>query len=130
METRQFGTTGEQFPILSFGAQRIVDEHDCSEEEAVAILNRAIDGGIRYFDTAWVYSAGQSESRVGLVARHRRHGAIGLTPTTLDRFFGDRWFFGSLRFERDDYAKVTGFAVSNGRSRNLRFSRTDPVDGD
>ena len=72
METRPFGSTGEQFPILSFGAQRIVDEHDCTEEEAVAILNRAIDRGIRYFDTAWVYSAGQSETRVGLVARSRR----------------------------------------------------------
>ena len=72
METRPFGSTGEQFPILSFGAQRIVDEHDCTEEEAVAILNTAIDRGIRYFDTAWVYSAGQSETRVGLVAKNRR----------------------------------------------------------
>jgi uncharacterized protein len=63
METRPFGSTGEQFPILSFGAQRIVDEHDCTEEEAVAILNTAIDRGIRYFDTAWV-SVGNA-SRVG-----------------------------------------------------------------
>lgn len=72
METRPFGGTGEHFPILSFGAQRIVDEHDCTEEQAVAILNRAIDRGIRYFDTAWIYSYGQSEERVGKVARHRR----------------------------------------------------------
>jgi aryl-alcohol dehydrogenase-like predicted oxidoreductase len=72
METRPFGRTGEHFPILSFGAQRIVDEHDCSEEQAIAILNRALDRGIRYFDTAWIYSWGQSEERVGKVARHRR----------------------------------------------------------
>jgi aryl-alcohol dehydrogenase-like predicted oxidoreductase len=72
METRPFGSTGEQFPILSFGAQRIVDEHDCSEEQAVAILNTAIDRGLRYFDTAWIYSYGQSEERVGKVAKHRR----------------------------------------------------------
>jgi len=72
METRPFGRTGERFPILSFGAQRIVDEHDCSEEQAIAILNRAIDRGIRYFDTAWIYSWGQSEQRVGKVAKHRR----------------------------------------------------------
>jgi len=72
METRPFGRTGERFPILSFGAQRIVDEHDCSEEQAIAILNRAIDRGLRYFDTAWIYSHGQSEERVGKVARHRR----------------------------------------------------------
>jgi aryl-alcohol dehydrogenase-like predicted oxidoreductase len=72
MDTRPFGKTGERFPILSFGAQRIVDGHDCTEEQAIAILNTAIDRGIRYFDTAWVYSRGQSEERVGKVAKYRR----------------------------------------------------------
>jgi aryl-alcohol dehydrogenase-like predicted oxidoreductase len=72
METRPFGQTGERFPILSLGCQRIVDAHQCNEEQAVAILNAALDRGVRYFDTAWVYSAGQSENRVGLVAKHRR----------------------------------------------------------
>jgi aryl-alcohol dehydrogenase-like predicted oxidoreductase len=73
METRPFGSTGEHMPILSFGAQRIVDEHDyCTEDQAIAILNTAIDRGIRYFDTAWIYSRGQSEERVGRVAKHRR----------------------------------------------------------
>jgi len=72
METRPFGKTGQSFPILSFGAQRIVDEEGCSEQQAVEILNTAIDRGIRYFDTAWIYSEGQSEQRVGLVAKHRR----------------------------------------------------------
>ena len=32
METRPFGKTGESFPILSFGGQRIVDEHNCTEK--------------------------------------------------------------------------------------------------
>jgi len=72
MEQRRFGKTGEQFPILSFGAQRIVDSHGCSEEEAASMLNHALDKGIRYFDTAWIYSAGQSEERLGKIARHRR----------------------------------------------------------
>ncbi len=72
METRMLGKTGEMMPILSLGCQRLVDEEGCSEEQAVAILNTAIDRGIRYFDTAYVYSAGQSESRVGLVAKDRR----------------------------------------------------------
>jgi len=72
METRPFGKTGETFPILSFGGQRIVDGHDCTEEEAVEIVNTAIDRGIRYFDTAWVYSNGQAETRLGKVAKHRR----------------------------------------------------------
>jgi aryl-alcohol dehydrogenase-like predicted oxidoreductase len=69
---RPFGKTGERFSILSFGAQRIVDDRKCSEEEAIRMVNYALDHGIRYFDTARVYSDGQSEERVGKVAKHRR----------------------------------------------------------
>ncbi|MFC1943092.1 aldo/keto reductase [Chloroflexota bacterium] len=72
MEERLYGKTGEKFSILSFGAQRIVDSHGCSEKDAIKMMNYALDHGIRYFDTAWIYSGGQSEERVGKVARHRR----------------------------------------------------------
>ncbi len=72
METRPFGKTGVSMPILSLGCQRLVDEEGCSEAQAVEILHTALERGIRYFDTAWVYSRGQSEERVGLVARERR----------------------------------------------------------
>jgi Predicted oxidoreductases of the aldo/keto reductase family len=72
MEQRTFGKTGEKFSILSFGGQRIVDAHGCSEAEAIRMLNYALDHGIRYYDTAWLYSAGQSEERIGKVAHHRR----------------------------------------------------------
>jgi uncharacterized protein len=72
METRPFGKTGESFPILSFGGQRIVDEHNCTEQEAIEIVNTAIDRGIRYFDTAWAYSNGQAETRLGMVVKERR----------------------------------------------------------
>jgi predicted aldo/keto reductase-like oxidoreductase len=54
MEKRPFGKTRRSFPILSFGAQRIVDEEGCNEQQAVQILNTAIDRGIRYFETALV----------------------------------------------------------------------------
>jgi aryl-alcohol dehydrogenase-like predicted oxidoreductase len=72
METRPFGKTGQSFPILSFGGQRIVDEHNCTEDEAIQIVNTAIDRGIRYFDVAWIYSWGQAETRLGKVVKHRR----------------------------------------------------------
>jgi predicted aldo/keto reductase-like oxidoreductase len=55
METRPFGKTGASFPILSFGAQRIVDEEGCNQDQALEILNTALERGIRYFDTAWIY---------------------------------------------------------------------------
>ena len=72
MKMRPFGRTGESFPILSFGGQRIVDAHNCTEEEAIEIVNTAIDRGIRYFDTSYVYSAGQAETRLGKVVKDRR----------------------------------------------------------
>jgi len=36
------------------------------------MINHALDSGIRYFDTAWRYTGGQSEQRIGKVARGRR----------------------------------------------------------
>ena len=72
MEMRPFGKTGASIPILSFGSQRIVDEEGCNEDQALEILNTALERGIRYFDTAWAYSQGESERRVGLVAKDRR----------------------------------------------------------
>ncbi|MCE5208145.1 MAG: aldo/keto reductase [Chloroflexi bacterium] len=33
-------------------------------DEAVQIVNTAIDRGNRYFDTAWAYSNGQAEERL------------------------------------------------------------------
>jgi predicted aldo/keto reductase-like oxidoreductase len=83
METRPFGKTGENFPILSFGGQRIVDQHQCTEEEAIEIVNTAIDRGIRYYDTAWIYSDGQAETRLGKVVKHRR-SEMWLATKTLD----------------------------------------------
>jgi hypothetical protein len=82
METRPFGRTGYEFPILSFGGQRIVDEHNCTEDAAIEIVNTAIDRGIRYFDTAWVYSKGQAETRLGKVVKYRRPEMWIATKTT------------------------------------------------
>lgn len=66
MITRPFGKDPKQVSLLGFGAQRIVDEHDCTEEQAIAIIRRAVEKGVNYFDTAPSYSDGQSETRVGL----------------------------------------------------------------
>jgi len=104
METRSFGKTGESFPILSFGGQRIVDEHNCTEDEAVEIVNTALDRGIRYFDTAWIYSDGQAETRLGKVVKHRRPEmwiATKTVETTRDQ--ARRQLETSLRRLQTDY---------------------------
>ncbi|MFA4932227.1 MAG: aldo/keto reductase [Caldisericia bacterium] len=72
MEKRPFGKTGVELPILSLGCQRLVNEEGCNQDQAVAILEQALKRGVWYFDTAPVYSEGESERRVGLVAMSRR----------------------------------------------------------
>ena len=124
METRPFGKTGQSFPILSFGAQRIVDEEGCSESQAIEILNTALDRGIRYFDTAWIYSQGQSEERVGLVAKHRRDEMWIATKTwATDREGARRQLEDSLKRLQTDH-------VNEWRLHNVwDFERLDAMTG-
>lgn len=63
--------------------------------------------------------------RKGLVLRHWRHGDIALRPVALDRFESGVWWLGSVRFERDDQDRITGFRSTSGRVRHLRFERRD-----
>ncbi|WP_309122283.1 aldo/keto reductase [Paenibacillus sp.] len=106
MEKRAFGNTGASFPILSFGAQRIVDDHGCAEEEAVRIVNRAIDEGITYFDTAPIYSDGQSEERLGKSFGARRD-QVWIATKTIDRTRDGSWrsLEGSLKRLRTDHVE-------------------------
>ena len=122
METRPFGKTGESFPILSFGAQRVVDEEGCNEDQALAILNTALDRGIRYFDTAWAYSKGQSEERVGLVAKHRRGEMWIATKTVETRRDGAR------RQLEESLARLQTDRVDEWRLHNVySFDRLDQM---
>jgi len=127
METRPFGSTGATFPILSFGGQRIVDEHRCTEDEAIEIVNTAIDRGIRYFDTAWIYSNGQAETRMGKVVKHRRDemwiatktwdttkdGALRQLETSLNRLQTD--YVNEWRLHNVwDFTRLDAFTGKNG----------------
>jgi hypothetical protein len=58
-----------------------------------------------------------------LVAQHRRHDDISLTPLAQDTFLGSQWFFQRVRFTRDKDGHVTGMRVTGGRVRNMRFDR-------
>ncbi len=125
METRPFGKTGESFPILSFGAQRIVDEEGCNQDQALEILNTALDRGIRYFDTAWIYSQGQSEERVGLVAKHRRDEMWIATKTW------DSTRDGARRQLEESLTRLQTSRVDEWRLHNVwDFDRLDQMTGE
>ncbi len=68
---RTLGKTGAKVSILAFGCgSRFLMYQD--EDEAVSVLNHAIDLGIDYLDTAYAYGDGKSETRVGKVMSTRR----------------------------------------------------------
>lgn len=68
---RVLGRTKVKVPILAFGCgSRFLMYQD--EQEALGILNRVIDFGITYLDTAIDYGKGLSETRVGQVMKTRR----------------------------------------------------------
>jgi aryl-alcohol dehydrogenase-like predicted oxidoreductase len=69
MEYREFGRTGWQVSAVSFGAWAIGGSWgDVDDNESLAALNRCLDVGINFFDTADVYGDGRSEQ---LLARLR-----------------------------------------------------------
>ena len=99
------GRTGLEISRTGFGAlpiQRI------SFEEAGAILNRALDGGISYIDTARAYT--DSEEKIGRAISHRRDEFILATKThagTADAL--DRELDTSLRLLNTDHIDVYQF---------------------
>ena len=63
MEYRNFGRTGVKVSPLCLGTMNFPEPS--GEKESVAMMNRALDGGINFFDTANVYNRGESEKIVG-----------------------------------------------------------------
>lgn len=73
MPTRVLGKTGVRVPVLGFGCgSRLLSYKE--EAKAAEALNRGIELGITYLDTAFGYGAGKSESWVGGVIKGRRQG--------------------------------------------------------
>lgn len=75
MPTRVLGRTGIRVPILGFGSgSRFLMYKE--EEKAEEALNRAIDLGICYIDTAHAYGNGKSEERIGRAMLTRRKEVV------------------------------------------------------
>ncbi len=66
IEARRIGKTQTQVTKLGFGGAPLGAVGDrLAEADAAAIVHRAWEGGIRYFDTAPLYGHGLSERRLG-----------------------------------------------------------------
>ncbi len=115
MNLRTFATTGVKVSPLCLGAMMFGDWGNSDHDDCIRIIHRALDAGINFFDTADVYSRGESEEIVGkALAGGRRdnvilatkvHGTMGEDPNE----FGNsrRWIIreveNSLRRLRTDW---------------------------
>jgi aryl-alcohol dehydrogenase-like predicted oxidoreductase len=66
---RKLGRTGEEVTLLGLGGEGVLRTFG-REKEAYALIHRAFDLGIRYFESARAYSG--SESYYGLALGERR----------------------------------------------------------
>jgi aryl-alcohol dehydrogenase-like predicted oxidoreductase len=83
METRFLGNTGLKVSSLCFGTMTFGSQWTtigtATQEEADALVSRCIDAGINFFDTADVYSTGESEEILGKALGPRRHDVVVAT---------------------------------------------------
>jgi aryl-alcohol dehydrogenase-like predicted oxidoreductase len=89
MPTRPLGRTGWNASVVGLGGVKW--DTRCTQDEAVAIIRRAIELGVNVVDTAHSYGGGQSETRLGLALEGFRDRVFLSTKT------GDRTYDGAMR---------------------------------
>jgi hypothetical protein len=119
MPTRSFGKTGYKVGILSLGGQATL-EIKGMEDESEKIINRAIDLGINYIDTAASYGQGVSQLNIGRVMKTRR-GEVWLSTKTHDRTYD-----GSMRLLEESLKNLQTDHLDLWQLHNVQ--RQDQVD--
>jgi len=80
MPTNALGKTGYKVGIFSLGGQAAIETAG-KEEVSEKIINRALDLGVNYIDTAASYGKGLSQKNIGRVLKTRRNETFISTKT-------------------------------------------------
>jgi uncharacterized protein len=129
---RPLGRTGHMVGIYSLGGQAAI-ETPGKEELSVQIINRAIDLGINYIDTAAAYgrttetltkadAMGQSERNMGKVMKTRRNEVFLATKTN------DRTYDGSMRLLEKSLKNLQTDHIDLWQIHNLRAAELSTID--
>src|ERR1700752_3999789 len=69
MQYRRFGRTGWNVSEIGYGMWGMAGWTGSEDAESMESLQRAVDLGCTFFDTAWGYGAGKRESLLGRLVR-------------------------------------------------------------
>lgn len=83
MQYRTLGRTGVNVSTLALGTMNFGKIGDTTQDEVTAIVDAALEGGINLFDTADMYSAGQSKEMVGKAIAGRRDDIVLATKANM-----------------------------------------------
>jgi aryl-alcohol dehydrogenase-like predicted oxidoreductase len=110
------GSTGLTVPMQGLGCMRMVDPPRPGADDPITVINRALDLGAGFLDTAELYGNGRNEELVGRALRHRRDEAVLATK------FGATWVDGAVRLRADPAY------VRQACEASLRRLGTDMID--
>ena len=82
MRNRRFGRTGWQVSEIGYGMWGMGGWTGSDDEDSLRALDRAFALGCNFFDTAWVYGTGKSETLLGQALRAHR-GAPAYVATKI-----------------------------------------------
>ena len=157
MEKRNFPGIGAEVSLLGFGGMRFptLPGGAIDADAAAALLERALEAGVNYFDTAYPYHEGKSEAFLGSVlTRHPRERYLLAdklpcwlvkTPEDAQRIFEEQLercgvdyfdFYLAHALDEENYAAfeaAQGYEVlarkkAEGKIRHLGFSFHDTPD--
>ncbi|WP_395397759.1 aldo/keto reductase [Novosphingobium sp. BL-8A] len=97
MEMRKLGSQGLEVSALGLGCMGMSEFYAGRDEaESIATINRALDLGVTFLDTADMYGVGANEELVGRVVRERREWIVVATK------------FGNVRGQDGSFQGVSG----------------------
>ena len=126
MQTRQLGYTDLHLTAIGFGAWAIGGPWDFGwgpqdDAESVATIQRGLDLGINWIDTAAAYGLGHSEEVVGRAIKGRRDRVIVATKCAL------AWDEKSAK-EGKVFNRLKGWSVRQEAENSLRRLGVDVID--
>lgn len=117
MKYRKLGKTNEEVSILGFGCMRFPQKNGKIDEiEATKMLKFAIDNGLNYIDTAYIYHDGESEAFVGRALSGEYRNKVKLAtklPTWLVKSRDDMDKFLHEQLERLNTEQIDFYLIHN-----------------